>query len=485
MSQEPTSQGQARSAGAGGADIAIVGLGVMGASLARNFHSRGLSVAGLDVRPAAVARFVADWGDDRMAGFTDVAAFVAALKSPRKILIMVTAGLAVDKVLDALSPHLSPEDIVVDGGNSHFSDTDRRSERVGAAFRFMGMGVSGGQEGALRGPAMMPGGDESAWTELKPILEAAAAVSTSGPCVTWCGRGSAGHFVKMVHNGIEYGDMQLIAEVHTLLRRGLGRSPAAIRQIFQRWNDGPLSSFLIEITAGIVAAKDPAGGGPLLDQILDVAGQKGTGRWTAIGAIEHGVPLPTITAAVDARALSAGKAVRERAAATFPAPDAAPLGVSVSDLEDALYAAKLMSYTQGFAMLRARAAGYHSDLAAIARIWKAGCIIRASFLDDVAAALERDPHLPLLMLDPQFAAALRPRLPAWRRVVSQAITAGLPVPALSASLAYFASLTQADGSANVIQAQRDWFGAHTYRRRDAPDVPVHTDWSAVDQLDHQ
>ncbi|MFT5683476.1 MAG: 6-phosphogluconate dehydrogenase [Myxococcota bacterium] len=467
------------------ADIAVIGLGVMGESLARNFHSRGLTVAGLDYKAEAVDRFNAEWGDARMRGHTDYAALAAALKSPRKILIMVTAGRAVDAVLAALTPHLDPEDIVIDGGNSHFPDTDRRVAETAGAFRFMGMGVSGGQEGALVGPAMMPGGDEAAYAELKPILESAAAVSDSGPCVDWCGRGSAGHFVKMVHNGIEYGDMQLIAEVATLMREGMSMSPPAIRRTFLRWNTGLLASFLIEITAGIVAAKDPRGEGPLLDAILDVAGQKGTGRWTAIGAIKLGVPLPTITAAVDARALSALKSIRVQAAALLSGEPVGLSGVSVEDLEAALYVAKLMSYTQGFAMLRAGAAerDYGTDLAAVARIWKAGCIIRAAFLDDVYAAFRTDPDLPLLLLDPHFADQLRPRLPALRRVVARSAEAGIPTPALSASLAYFDTLTRPRGSANIIQAQRDWFGAHTYRRVEAPDVPVHTDWSEVAQLE--
>ena len=467
------------------ADIAIIGLGVMGESLARNFHSRGLTVAGLDYKAEAVEAFNARWGDERVLATADYAALAAMLKSPRKILIMVTAGRAVDAVIAALRPHLDEADVVVDGGNSHFPDTERRVAETAGAFRFMGMGVSGGQEGALVGPAMMPGGDASAYAALQPILESAAAVSDSGPCVSWCGRGSAGHFVKMVHNGIEYGDMQLIAEVATLMREGLSMSPPDIRRTFLRWNDGPLSSFLIEITAGIVAAKDPEGEGALVDAILDVAGQKGTGRWTAIGAIELGVPLPTITAAVDARALSALKAIRVSAGALL-ADDAKGLsGVSIADLEAALYVAKLMSYTQGFAMLRAGAKerDYGTDLAAVARIWKAGCIIRAAFLDDVYAAFQRDPDLPLLLLDPSFARALRPRLPALRRVVARAAEAGIPTPALSASLAYFDTLSRPRGSANIIQAQRDWFGAHTYRRSEAPDVPVHTDWSRVEQLE--
>jgi 6-phosphogluconate dehydrogenase len=350
-------------------------------------------------------------------------------------------------------------------------------------LRFVGMGVSGGEEGALLGPSMMPGGDEAAWPRLEPLATSAAAVSDSGPCVAWCGRGAAGHYVKMVHNGIEYGDMQLIAEVWSLLR-ALGRTPTQLRDTFSRWNAGRLQSFLIEITATIVAARDPEGDGPLVDRILDVAGQKGTGRWTAISAIEQGIPLGTVTAAVDARALSARKADRQRADEVLGGSVAAVEGIDEADLEHALYAAKLMSYTQGFDLLRAASAerDFGTDLAEVARIWKAGCIIRAAFLDRVHAAYRADPDLPLLCLDPGFAAELTEALPAWRRVVGAATAAGVPIPALSASLAWFDTVRLGRGTAALIQAQRDLFGAHTYRRLDAPDTPVHSAWTELDQL---
>ena len=467
------------------ADLGIVGLGVMGSSLARNFHSRGLDVAVYNREAPMTDAFIAAHGDARFHPCPDYRALVAALKPPRRIVLMITAGPAVDAVLDALSPHLEAEDVVVDAGNSHYADTDRRIARAAAApWRFLGMGVSGGEAGALRGPAMMPGGDRAAWSLMRPHLEAACARSDSGPCVAWCGEGSAGHFVKMVHNGIEYGDMQLITESHALMRDGLGLTPAAARAVFERWNAGRLASFLIEITAAIVAARDPRGDGPLVDQILDVAGQKGTGRWTSIGAVELGVPLPTVTAAVDGRALSAMKSARVEAAARFAGGGGALTGVDLDDLEAALYASKIMSYTQGFALLAeaSRARGYRTDPSAIARIWKAGCIIRAAFLDRVHQAFAARPGLPLLVLDPSFAAEIEAALPRWRRVVAAAASAGIPTPALSASLGYFDTLTRARGTAALIQAQRDWFGAHTYRRIDDPDTPVHTDWSSLTPL---
>jgi 6-phosphogluconate dehydrogenase len=347
----------------------------------------------------AIDRFLAEHGAEGEAGggFVGVRALEdlpAALVRPARIVVLVPAGAPVDSVLAALAPHLAAEDIVVDGGNSHFADTERRAQDAAGRFRFVGMGVSGGQKGALLGPAMMPGGDIEAYDALRPILEAACARSDSGPCVAHCGRTSAGHFVKMVHNGIEYGDMQLIAEVHSLLREGLDLSPTAVRDVFLRWNQGPLESYLIEITAGIVAARDPQGDGALVDRILDVAGQKGTGRWTSIMAVEAGVPLPTVTAAVDGRALSAMKAERVEAGRLFFGairPGEARLqGVSTADMEAALYAAKLCSYTQGFSLLRvaSEARDYGTDLAAVSRIWKAGCIIRAAFLDDIHAAFQ-------------------------------------------------------------------------------------------------
>ena len=465
------------------ADIGIVGLGVMGSALAQNFESRGHRVAVYDRDPDRVEQFVAEAAGRRFEGCTTWPALAQALEPPRRVVMMVTAGPAVDAVLAALRAVMSPGDIVVDGGNSHYADTDRRLLEAGE-LRFVGMGVSGGEEGALRGPAMMPGGDRESWERLRPLLESAAARSASGPCVDWCGVGSAGHFVKMVHNGIEYGDMQLIAETSVLLREGLGRSPRQAADVFGRWNQGPLESYLVEITAQILGARDPNGDGALLDVIVDVAGQKGTGRWTAMTAYEHGVAAPTVTAAVDARVLSAMKAQRVEAEAALGRTGGPIQGVGEDQLEAALYAAKLCAYTQGFALLEAASVerGYGIDRARVARIWEAGCIIRAAFLGRVHQAFEAQPDLPLLLLSPHFADELAGKIAALRSVVVAAVGAGNPVPALSASLAYVDTLTRSRGSASLIQAQRDFFGAHTYRRTDALDVPVHSDWSQMEQL---
>jgi len=470
------------------ADIGVIGLGVMCANLARNFASRGWTVAVHNRTTSVLDAFMAEHGSPETGAFVrcpSLEALAAALEGPRKVVLMVSAGPAVDAVLGGLSDHLADGDIVIDGGNSHWPDTDRREASCREqGLRFVGMGVSGGEEGALLGPSMMPGGDRSVWPELEPLLASAAAVSDSGPCVTWCGEGSAGHYVKMVHNGIEYGDMQLIAEVWSLLTRGMGRSAPQARAVFESWNDGRLASFLVEITSEIVAAADPRGDGPLVDQILDVAGQKGTGRWTVRDAIERGIPTSTITAAVDGRALSARKAERLVAAERFPAPPEPVSDVTVDQLEQALYAAKLMSYTQGFDLLRTASAeqGYGTDLAEVARVWKAGCIIRAAFLDRVYDAYRADPQLPFLCLAPGFAAELRTAVPAWRAVVAAAARSGLPTPALATSLAWFDTLRTGHGTASLIQAQRDYFGAHTYRRVDDPDTPVHSEWSELEQL---
>lgn len=461
------------------ADLAVVGLGVMGASLARNFHSRGWTVAVTNREADMQADFMAAHGDERFLSCGDYAELAASLQRPRRVLLMITAGPPVDAVIAALTPHLDPGDVILDGGNSYWKDTERRHRELApTGIRFLGMGVSGGEEGALKGPSMMPGGSREGWEDLRPLLESIAAVSESGPCVTWCGHKSAGHAVKMVHNGIEYGDMQLIAETWSLLRDGLGLEPAQIREVFEGWNAGRLRSFLIEITARIVDFPDPGGDGVLVDHILDVAGQKGTGRWTVRDAVEMGVPVSTITAAVDARVLSARKPDRVAAEALFGGTRGELAGITVEDLESAIYAAKLMSYTQGFDLLRQQSdeRGYATDLAEIARIWKAGCIIRAAFLDRVYDAYTAQPDLPLLCLDPWFAEALREAVPAWRKVVAAAAAAGFAIPALSASLGWFESLRQGRGTASMIQAQRDFFGAHTYRRVEDPDTPVHTEW---------
>ncbi len=461
-------------------DIAVVGLGVMGANFARNFASRGYRVAGYDRSVDKARELARAHPDAKLAIAEDWATLVASLERPRRIVVLVVAGKPIDDVLDALDPLLEQDDIVVDAGNSLFSDTDRRNARAaGRPWRFVGMGISGGSDGALLGPSIMPGGDVEAWERMRPLLEAVAAKSESGTCVTYCGRGSAGHFVKMVHNGIEYGDMQLISETATLLRDGLGLAPLAVADTFSEWNRGDLASFLVEITADIFRTEDPQRPGALLvDAILDKAGQKGTGKWTVMAALEMGVAVPTIAAAVDARVLSAQKELRVRAEQAFGARRGPLAGVSVDDLRDALYASKIASYTQGFQML-ARASeerGYGTDLGEVARIWTAGCIIRARFLDRVRAAFARTPAPELLALAPEFVEDLGRRLPAWRRVVGAALAAGIPVPGLAASLAWYDTLVTARGSAAVIQAQRDYFGSHTYERSDAPGVAVHTDW---------
>ncbi len=463
-------------------DVAVIGLGVMGANLARNFASRGLAVAGYDRSPEAGATLTREHPEARIDIAESLAAMVAGLERPRRIIMLVNAGKPVDAVLDALDPLLEEDDIVVDAGNSLYHDTNRRYAKTASRpYRFVGMGVSGGAEGALLGPAIMPGGDAEAWTRLRPVLESIAAESASGKCVAYCGRGSAGHFVKMVHNGIEYGDMQLIAETATLLRSGLGKSPDEIADVFGEWNRGDLESFLIEITSDIFRVKDAESGGDvlLLDRIVDSAGQKGTGRWTVIAAIELGVPVPTIAAAVDARCLSALRDLRGKADAAYAKHRAASAfeGVSIDDLRDALYASKVASYTQGFQMLSAASAehDFGTDLSEVARIWTAGCIIRARFLDRIRAAFASEAP-PLLALAPSFVDDVARRLPGWRRTVTAATRAGMAIPGLAASLAWLDTLATARGSASIIQAQRDYFGSHTYERTDRPGVAVHTEW---------
>ncbi|MEZ4334278.1 MAG: NADP-dependent phosphogluconate dehydrogenase [Myxococcota bacterium] len=495
-------------------DVALVGLGVMGANLARNFARRGRRVAIHDRLEATTHALAARHPEAGFVACDSVAALVAALARPRTIVLLVPAGAPVDDALASLAAQLEPDDVVIDAGNSDYRETDRRlAESAAKAWRFVGMGISGGSEGALVGPSMMPGGDPRVWPRLQPLLEPIAAVADGEPCVAWCGRTSAGHFVKMVHNGIEYGDMQLIAETAFLMRRGLGWNASRCAEVFDAWNAAELESFLVEITAGILRVEDPERPGQrLLDAVLDRAGQKGTGRWTVEAALALGVAIPTITAAVDARSQSAALDERIAASAIFATDagavprgagptstavagavpiEAGPLAaLGEDDLRDALYAAKIASYSQGFALLARASAeqAYGSDLARIARLWKAGCIIRARFLDDVSRAFgdaaKREPgSAPLLALTPRFATELRARLPGWRRVVAAATAAGLPIPGLSASLAWFDTLTTRRGSADLIQAQRDWFGSHGYERTDAPGSPAHTDWAAARRLD--
>ncbi len=461
-------------------DVAMIGLGVMGSNLALNIEEHGFSVALWNREPENTVRFCEQNRGKQFKGTKTLEELTAALKRPRRIMLMIKAGAPVDEMLDKLLPHLEAGDVVIDGGNSWFKETQTRAKRVSdRGVHFVGSGVSGGEEGARFGPSLMPGGTRESWESIRDVFEAIAAKSDSGACVTYCGPDGAGHFVKMVHNGIEYGDMQLIAEAYDLLRRGLGMDASQLADVFDEWNRGPLQSFLIEITAKIFRKRDEQGGGALVDRILDKAGQKGTGKWTAQVALDLAVPIPTIAAAIDARVLSSMKPERVVASSLLAGPSVSG-GLSVQDVHDALYAAKICSYAQGFALMQAGSKEWKwdLDLREIARIWKAGCIIRAKFLDSIMRAYERRADLPNLLLDDAFRTDLANVQPQWRRCVSFAKTNGIAAPAFASSLAYFDSYRTADLPQNLTQAQRDFFGAHTYQRNDAgADAPfVHTDW---------
>jgi len=467
-------------------DFGMIGLGVMGENLALNIEDHGFSVAVWNREPDRVDQFITRNQGKKFTGTKSLEEFVQALSRPRRIMMMIKAGAPVDMTIDKLLPILEPGDIVIDGGNSWFKETQEREKRVSAKqLHFVGSGVSGGEDGARFGPSLMPGGTRESWEAIKPVFEAIAARSDSGPCVTYCGTDGAGHFVKMVHNGIEYGDMQLIAEAYDLLRRGLGFDANQIAAVFGEWNRGPLESFLIEITAKILTKRDPETGEPLVDKILDKAGQKGTGKWTAQVALDLAVPIPTIAAAIDARVMSSMKDERLAAANLLDGPVGVEgrtneIAAFVSDVHDALYAAKICSYAQGMALIQAgsREWKWNIDMREIARIWKAGCIIRARFLDSIMRAYERRADLPNLLLDDAFRSDLAKGQPAWRRSVAFAQTNGIATPAFSASLAYFDSYRTANLPQNLTQAQRDYFGAHTYQRNDqGKDAPfVHTEW---------
>ncbi len=466
------------------ADIGVVGLAVMGSNLARNFARHGHTVALFNRTATRTRELVAEHGGDGdFVPSEDLAAFVASLKRPRRILLMVKAGDATDATIESLIPHLEPGDIVVDGGNSFFRDTIRREAALKEkGLLFVGAGISGGEEGALNGPAIMPGGPAESYASLGPLLESIAAHVDGVPCCVHVGPDGAGHFVKMVHNGIEYADMQLIGEAYDLLRQGLDASPAELGDIFADWDTGDLESFLIEITAEVLHHTDAATGKPFIDVVVDQAGQKGTGRWTVQNALDLGVPVTGIAEATFARALSSSLPQREAARKLLP-DDAEPFAIEdrkqfIEDVRSALYASKVVAYSQGFDQIAAASAeyGWNIDRGAMARIWRGGCIIRARFLNRITEAYERDPDLPLLLADPYFTEAVANGLAAWRRVVAQAARSGVPAPAFASSLAYYDGLRAERSSAALIQGQRDLFGAHTYARVDKPGT-FHTLWS--------
>ncbi len=467
------------------ADIALIGLAVMGQNLVRNMDRHGFGVAVYNRTGAKTKAFV----EGPAAGTQVLATYsleelIASLARPRKIMLMVQAGAAVDATIEQLKPLLEEGDLLIDGGNSFFLDTERRSADLAArGLRYLGAGVSGGEEGALWGPSIMPGGQPDAYELVRPLYEAIAAKAHDEPCVTYIGPRGAGHYVKMVHNGIEYGDMQLIAEAYDLLQRGLGLDAAALHEIFRRWNEGPLQSFLIEITAAIFAKRDEKSGGAIVDVILDRAGQKGTGKWTSQNALDLGVPTTTITEAVFARALSSFKDERVAASGLLAGPQIMFDGDRAAFIDavgDALYASKVVSYAQGFALFReaSREYGYALNYGEIARIWRGGCIIRAAFLNDITAAYRAQPDLPNLLVAPFFRDAIAARQANWRKVVGAAVALGIPTPAMSASLAYYDAYRSARLPANLIQAQRDYFGAHTYERTDQTRGQFfHTNWT--------
>ena len=468
-----------------GSNFGIIGLGTMGRNLALNIESHGYRVAVWNLETEWVGDFIRNHQGAKFEGTTTFEEFTAALERPRRIMMMIPAGKPVDGTIEKIRPLLERGDVLIDGGNSWFEDTRRREAALRpAGIHFVGCGVSGGEEGARLGPSLMPGGSEEAWLLIGDVLEAIAARTEAGPCVTHVGPDGAGHFVKMVHNGIEYGDMQLIAESWDVLRRGLGMSAPETADVFQQWNDGPLASFLTELTAKVCRTIDPETKQPLVDVIQDKAGQKGTGKWTAQVALELAVAIPTIAAAIDARVLSSLKEQRVAASRSFQAIDArqpfaaASRDAWTSDLRDALQAARTCSYAQGMALIAAGSAqcGWNVNLAEMARIWKGGCIIRARLLDPVRHAFTSNPSLPNLLVDATVAADMQRAAPGWRRVVAAATTAGIAVPALSASLAYFDSYRSARLPQNLTQAQRDAFGAHKYERVERPGF-IHSDWS--------
>jgi 6-phosphogluconate dehydrogenase len=479
-------------------DIGLIGLAVMGQNLVLNMANHGYSVGVYNRTTATTDEFVGSLSTapadkvhpgtkDRIRGYHTPEAFVASLKAPRRIMIMVKAGGPVDAVIQQLRPLLSPGDIIIDGGNSDFRDTNRRHEELKAAgLRFIGTGVSGGEEGALKGPSIMPGGHHEAWPYVKDVFQSISAKvgpKEDIPCCDWVGDAGAGHYVKMVHNGIEYGDMQLICEAYFILKHALGLTNAELYQVFKSWNEGELESYLIEITRDIFTVKDPETGKDLVDQILDTAQQKGTGKWMSQHALDLGVPTTLITEAVYTRCLSAQKDARVRASAVLSGPKDAKFtgdrSQFIEDVRQALYASKLCSYAQGYVQLDAAAKefGWKLNNGNIALLWRGGCIIRSAFLGDIKAAFDKNPELENLLLDDFFKAAIDKAQPSWRRVIATSVQLGLSIPVFSAALSYYDGYRTGRLPANLLQAQRDYFGAHTYERIDQPrGKTFHTDW---------
>jgi len=467
------------------ADIGLVGLAVMGENLILNMESRGFTVACFNRTVSKVDDFLNGRAAGKnIIGTKSIEELCACLKKPRKVMLMVKAGPPVDDFIDKVLPHLEDGDVIIDGGNSHFPDTIRRTRYVESKDKlYIGTGVSGGEEGALTGPSMMPGGSADAWPIVKPVFQAICAKTPEGePCCDWVGENGAGHFVKMTHNGIEYGDMQMICETYHMMKYGLAMTNQQMHEVFAEWNKGQLDSYLIEITRDILAYKDEDGN-YVIDLILDTAGQKGTGKWTAIAALDAGQPLTLIGEAVFARCLSALK--QERVAAseilTGPKPQfTCDKNSFIGDLQQALYASKIVSYAQGYQLMQAAAAEYKWNLnnGGIALIWRGGCIIRSAFLGRIKQAFDRNPNLPNLLLDPFFKQAVEKAQPSWRNVVATAVQMGIPMPAISSALAFYDGYRSERLPANLLQAQRDYFGAHTYERLDRPGGEFfHTNWT--------
>ncbi len=466
-------------------DIGLIGLAVMGENLVMNMESKGFTVSVYNRTTEKVKKFVEGRAKGKnITGTYSLEELVASLEKPRKVMMMIKAGKAVDDTIDSLIPLLEEGDIIIDGGNSHFPDTIRRTSYVESkGLLYIGTGVSGGEEGALKGPSLMPGGSKAAWESVKPILQAICAKVEDGtPCCDWVGENGAGHFVKMVHNGIEYGDMQLICEAYQLMRDLLGMSDDEMHNVFAGWNEGELDSYLIEITRDILAYKDEDGS-PIVEKILDTAGQKGTGKWASIAALDEGVPLTLIGEAVFSRCLSAMKEERVAASKVLSGPEIKFEGDReqfIKDIKDALYAAKIVSYAQGYTLMRAAAKtyGWNLNYGGIALMWRGGCIIRSVFLGKIKEAYDSNPELSNLLLDPYFKGIIEKAQAGWRRVCATALANGIPVPAMTTALSYFDGFRCERLPANLLQAQRDYFGAHTYERLDAPrGTFFHTNWT--------